>query len=175
MERRERWLGYVAVGLGALALLAALNGGSTSYITVEAPRAVSVPQGAPAPTAVPPQQLMPAQPPLPVQPPPFFWREHGARPHIEEHFQYHWRGGPGSGWGWPFGGLFASGQHVASTLLRFAVAFFLLMLGLRLLRGGRRGNPPAGNSGGEAPPTPMSGPPAPPANRPPSMGETTYL
>ncbi len=177
MERRERWLGYVAVGLGALALLAALNGRSGSYIAVEVP---SAPPFAPVPTVVLPRMpeppLMPARPPELAVPRDFSWFHHGPGTRIEKELEYAWRSNVHSGWGWPFGGIFAAGRWVMDGLLRFALAFFLIALGLRFLRG-RRGGSGTGNGGrDDAPPTPMGRPPqTPPGNRPPHMGETTYL
>ncbi|HSH79431.1 MAG TPA: hypothetical protein VLA19_12990 [Herpetosiphonaceae bacterium] len=174
----KRWLGYVAVGLGALALLAALNGRSGSYIAVEVP---SAPPFAPVPTVVLPRMpeppLMPARPPELVVPRDFSGFHHGPGARIERELEYVWRGNVHSGWGWPFGGIFGAGRWVMDGLLRFALAFLLIALGLRFLRGRRGGSGTSSSSPDDAPPTPMGGPPTtpPPGNRPPHMGETTYL
>src|SRR5688500_2092221 len=102
---RQRWLGFLAIGLGVLALFAAMpRHGWDRHIRVE-----TRPAGVAAPVA----------PAMPPQPGPFF--DHGGPRVWAAHRMHHgWHGGPG---------------FLIDGLLKVAMIFVLTALGLRLLRG----------------------------------------
>lgn len=175
MERRESWLGYLAIGLGVLALLVALHGQTAPQVSIQVPwaGAQQVP-AAPAPPAAPPAPAEPARP----EGPRAFRRE------LEQELRFR---GPGPwhehGWGHvhgPFAGGFGPGLFFwpfmfLGGLIKLGLALLAVMLGLRLLRG-RRG-PWSGwhrHPGGNEPHTHR--PPEPPeAPTPPHTGPTAYL
>lgn len=170
MERREGWLGYIAVGLGALSLLVALLGSSSpTRVEITLPEAgfTQMPDVMPIP-AMPqaPADVMPALPPLPqldgipeAQRQRFqAWREEmRAWQHQRGDLQFaqpvpfsmdrheFWMNDKDNwhrGWGPGAGG---------PTVFKVIVAVFAIGVGLRLVRG-RKGGP--GHT--PAPPTPTS-------------------
>ena len=177
MERRESWLGYLAVGLGVLALVVALAGHGGG------PRVVTVPGGETGERVIQ-EELRAEIPPVPTVPPP------PAAPLPPE-----LRGGDAEGWGRQFEsrlGRGPSGAHhhgpggwgpfgLLRGLLKFAAAGLLITLGLRLLRGPWHHGPHPGFAGPGMPPGPPPAPPAPPPanpqqmSTPPEPGEPTYL
>ena len=169
MERRGSWLGYIAVGIGVLALVVALMGRpGWQQVVVQAP-----------PEPVPPVEaarpVVPAEPVAPGRPLP----EGGSWRHDE----HHWRGhGPGFAFGgganWrphhygPFGWLFG----LVGDLVKLGLALLLIVAGVRLLRGWR--GPGAGGGTNSAPGSPPPSEPPPSelrAPEPPSTGPTAYL
>src|SRR5687767_12162717 len=100
MERRENWLGYLAVGLGALALMMAFMGRGGPQVAISIPAgglgSVEVPQAGVVP-AVPPLPAMPAQPPeLRAAPEAPFAPGRRTFEHREWHFRGH--ADPAMGW-----------------------------------------------------------------------------
>lgn len=163
---RQRWLGFLAIGLGVLALFSALShrGGERNVRVERHQAAVAVPVAPAAPAS----QAAP-------QPPAAFAH----------------RGGP-HGWGGP--GMHRGGHggpgFLLDGLLKLAMIFVLTALGLRLLRGGRGswGRPwrmagPPWRHGPQPwqeytpPPAPRQSEPAPPDEPPtgPQTGQTTRL
>ena len=171
MDRRDGWLGYVAVGLGALALLVALLGsGGAPRVEIAVPMSGSgqmpdvvpaVPT-VPAPTVVPPAP----RPPRAVMPPELDAAREAERRQTERlQEQLHtWQHrspiGPfaaareeiivshgHTSWS-PFWGPMA----IAGMVLKLGMAILMIGFGVRLLRG-------RGNGHGNTPPPP-SGPPS---------------
>ena len=165
MERRDGWLGYVAIGLGVLALVVALTGRpGRSSVSFQVPYAQPVAPAAPAAPVIP-EELRRGR----SMPEGRFHREHEQRwfdrgPGPDFHIA------PAFGWGGhhhgPFG-IFGMIGHLA----RLGLVLLLLLLGLKLLRDWRG----PGNSGGggnpppTAPPSELGGP------EPPTTGPTVYL
>ncbi len=180
MDRRDGWLGYVAVGLGALALLVALLGSGG------APRVeIAVPMGGfgqmpdvvpavpplPAPTVAPPapRAANPVLPPLPPQAvmPPELDAAREAERRRTETFREHFRDRQHHG---PIGPFAAAREDVivshghnrwnpfwgpmalAGVGLKLGIAILMIGFGVRLLRG-------RGDGRGNTPPPP-SGPPS---------------
>ena len=180
MDRRDGWLGYVAVGLGALALLVALlgSGGAPRVeITVPSSSSGQVPDVVPAvpplpaPTVVPPapRAADPGLPPLPpraAMPPELDEAREAERWHTET-FRQHFRSRQHHG---PVGPLAAAREEVivsrghnswspfwgpmaiAGIVLKLGMALLMIGFGVRLLRG-------RGDGRGNTPPPP-SGPPS---------------
>jgi hypothetical protein len=106
---RQRWLGFLAIGLGVLVILTMLpHRGWSHNVRYEVPRAVAIP-------AMPAAPVAPAPPVAPQPVPPAF--VYGGGP-----WMHHGWGGPG---------------FLINGLLKAAMIFFLVALGLRLLRGPR--------------------------------------
>ena len=128
MGRRDTWLGYVAIGVGVLALLMSLGGGFRgSRVALHAPYGGGWEQSAPAP-GVPEDQL-------------FCRRGPGAcAPHVGP------GGGPGMMWqrhdyhgGFGFFGMI---WWLLSSLVKLGLAILAILVGLRFLRGrGGSGGP----------------------------------
>lgn len=160
MERREGWLGYVAVGLGALALMVALFGsGSPTQVDISLPAAgyAQMPVVVPAAPAAP-ADVAPVIPPLPEQfamPPNFDrlpeaerrklkslqeqmrdWRNQKFEGPFSTHRQEIWvrRNVSDHGWGPP---------AFVPMILKLVVATLAIGFGMRLLRGGTGGHTPA--------------------------------
>jgi hypothetical protein len=178
MDRRDGWLGYVAVALGALALLVALlgSGGAPRVeITVpmsgsgQVPDVVPAVPTVPAPTVVPPapRTADPALPPLPPRaavPPELDAAREAERRQTEtlrEHFRSRQHGNPIP----PFAAAreevivsheynrwnaFWGPMALAGMVLTLGMAILMIGFGVRLLRG-------RGDGRGNTPPP--SGPP----------------
>ena len=163
MERRQQWLGYVAIGLGMLALLVALGGrgggpqimrGDYGYGEWE--------------RAVPPVQVAP----VPVQPPAPAAVPQAQRMPMHEEFTFRHREGPPAamgrqgGWGHGHPGMFFGPGMVLDKLAKLALICLLFALGLRFLRGhqGPHGGPPTHGGSG-----------TPPSGGTPTMGPTVRL
>lgn len=173
MERREGWLGYVAVGLGALALLVALfgSGGSPTQVEISLPAGGYtqmpdvVPAVPPAPAdAVPPIPPLPGNFTMPAMPPDFDRLPEAERQKLKalQDQMRTWRdqrfGGPFSidkqdlwmsrsdTWGHGWGP-----PAFVPAVLKLVVAILAIGFGLRLLRGGKGGQ---GHT--PAPPSPPS-------------------
>ncbi len=153
MDRRQRWLGYLAIGLGLLALITALpRPGWGHRIRIEGP-AVSMPA--------------PEAPPV-AEAPRGFYRHEGPGFWGGPPMHHGWHGGPG---------------FLLDNLVKLAMLFVLTALGLRLLRGpGGPWGPPGRHAGprwqhGGPPPPWQEVPPPPPAppSDPPHTGPTTRL
>ena len=174
MDRRSNWLGYVAIGLGVLALMLALGDrGRAERVTIWGPGIEVAPPAAvaPAPAAPRAQQapdVQPAVPPHGLEGREFFWKHREAH---GRHFGPGWGGRFGHG---PFWGPLGFIGELVSGLVKGLAALALILLGLRLLRRRRDG----GQGGPAGPPPPSDLPPsdAPrPAGYGPHTGETRYL
>lgn len=161
MERRQQWLGYVAIGLGMLALLVALGGrGGGSWMMRgdhgygERERAVAPVQVAPAPD----------QPQAPRMEEESNDRHQGGPPWAMD------REGDEREFEWSHPGMFFWPGLVLDKLAKLALIILLFTLGLRFMRGrrGPHGGPPTHGGGG----TPPSGPPS---GGTPTMGPTVRL
>ena len=153
MNGRNRWLGYLAVGLGALALIVSLGGrfsGPRMYGggpwghdrgSAQAPQVQPAPQAPGAPQA-----------PAPHRAPRDFGRHWGPGPQEGQgatdprffdrgHRDFGRHGGHGPHWG-PFGFPFMILRGLRDAL----VAGLLILIGLRLLQG-RRGPSNGGTTG----------------------------
>ena len=158
MERRGNVLGYVAIGLGALALVVALLGGpSRSQVSIQVPWVAEAPVAPedPAARAAPVPPIQPARP----EGPGIFKHE------LEQEWRFHGHGPwSANGWGqfagWHGPGLFMWPFMFLGSLIKLGLALLAIMLGLRLLRG-RRG--------------PGGAPPQAPPPTPPHTGPTAYL
>ncbi len=180
MDRRDGWLGYVAVGLGALALLVALLGsGGAPRVEIavplsgsgQVPDVVPAVPTVPAPTVVPPappaaNPVPPPRPPRAVMPPELDAAREAERRQTERlqeqlHARRH---------GSPFGPFAAAREEIivshghtswspfwgpmaiVGMVLKLGMAILMIGFGVRLLRS-------RGNGHGNTPPPP-SGPPS---------------
>lgn len=166
MERRQQWLGYVAIGIGMLALLVALGGRGDERRMMRGEYGYGGWERSAPPMQVAP---VPAQPQAPAAAP--------QAPRMEEEYGFRHQGGPpwmmgrqGDGWGDGHPGMFFGPGMLLGGLAKLALIFLLFSLGLRFLRGrrGPHGGPPAHGGGG----TPPSGPPS---GGTPTVGPTVRL
>ncbi len=172
MERRGNLLGYVAIGLGALALIVALAGLGGPQVSIQVPWAGVSPAEVPAAPAAPQAPAPPLEPARPEGKRLFRhelereWRFHGRAPWGE----HGWGHGPGLFAGRHGPGWFMGPFMFLGDLIKLGLALLAAILGLRLLRG--RGGPGgAAGTTGQNPGTPPQDPPPPP----PHTGPTAYL
>lgn len=175
MEGRNRWLGYVAIGLGLLALLVALAGrldgpgrrGGPPAGDFRGPVTLERSHDPAQPNATPSPQPNPQQPNAQRQ---GGSRSHDFRGGWDREAPPAWGSEPREGFQRGFGphmGFFFGPWMLLRGLRDTLVALVLIAIGWRLFRG-RRG--PANGSGGSPPAGPAGGPAA-----GPSTGETTRL
>jgi hypothetical protein len=153
MNRRQSWMGYIAIGLGLLALVVALGGRGFGpwergpiYGFQTRERVVQPP-------------VVPAVPEAPRA------ENHGFRQHGPFGGA---RGYHHDGWGFGPGMLLFGLGRLLDTLVKLALLGLLLALGLRFLRGQQGGGAPT--TGGDNPP-----PGGPAGGGTPHTGSTTRL
>ncbi len=179
MDRRDGWLGYVAVGLGVLALLVALFGsGGAPRVEIAVPMSgpgqmpdlVPAVPTVPAPTVVPPapraaNPVLPPLPPRAAMPPELDAAREAQRRQIEafrEHFRSRQHHDPIEPFAAAREEVIASHRYsswspfwgpmaLAGVGLKLGMAILMIGFGVRLLRG-------RGDGRGDTPPPP-SGPP----------------